>query len=328
MTILVTGSAGHLGEALVRTLRTEGRAARGIDIKPSAFTDVVGSITDADVVGRAMDGVDAVIHTATLHKPHVATHAYDEFVQTNIAGTLNLLEAALGSKVRTFVFTSTTSTFGAALSPAPGQPAAWIDGNVIPVPKNIYGVTKMAAESMCELFHRRHRLPVIILRTSRFFPEEDDDLAVRGIYSRENAQANELLYRRADIADIVTAHLLAVEKASAIGFGRYIVSATTPFTRDDLAELRGGGAGVVERLYPGSTALYARNGWTMFGNFDRVYDNRAAREALGWRPKYDFAHVQDCLRQGCDFQSDLSRVVGIKGYHDKVFTEGPYPVAR
>lgn len=328
MTILVTGSAGHLGEALMRTLRTEGRAVRGVDIKPSGFTDIVGSITDTDVVGRAMDGVEAVIHTATLHKPHVATHAYDDFVQTNIAGTLNLLEAALASKVGAFVFTSTTSTFGSALSPAPGQPAAWIDESVVPVPKNIYGVTKVAAESLCELFQRRHRLPVIILRTSRFFPEEDDDPTVRGIYSRENSQANELLYRRADIADIVTAHLLAVEKATTIGFGRYIISATTPFTRDDLVELRGGGAGVVERAYPGSTELYAGNGWTMFADFDRVYDNSAARKALGWQPRYDFAHVLACLRQGRDFRSDLSHEVGIKGYHDEIFTEGPYPVAR
>lgn len=327
MTILVTGSAGHLGEALMRTLQAQGKAVRGIDIKPSEFTDLVGSITDADVVGRAMDGVEAVIHTATLHKPHVATHSYGDFVQTNIAGTLNLLEAAEVNRVRAFVFTSTTSTFGSALSPAPDQPAAWIDESVIPVPKNIYGVTKVAAESMCELFHRRHKLPVIILRTSRFFPEEDDDASVRGSYSVENAQANELLYRRADIEDIVTAHLLAVEKAGAIGFGRYIVSATTPFTRADLADLRGDAVRIVEKHYPGCAALFAGNGWTLFTDLDRVYDNSAARNALGWWPKHDFAHVLDCLRGGQDFRSALSRIVGIKGYHDAVFAEGPYPVA-
>lgn len=328
MTILVTGSAGHLGEALMRTLRADGRPARGFDIKASDFTDHVGSITDREAVGRVMEGVDAVIHTATLHKPHVGTHGYDEFVQTNIAGTLNLLEEAAAGGVRAFVFTSTTSTFGSALSPAPDQPAAWIDESVMPVPKNIYGVTKVAAENLCELFHRRHRLPALILRTSRFFPEEDDDPEVRGLYSRDNAQANELLYRRADIEDIVTAHLLAVERAETIGFGRYIISATTPFTRDDLGDLRGRGAAAVERLYPGSTDLYAQNGWTMFADFDRVYDNRAARAALDWQPKYDFAHVLACLRDGIDFRSELGRAVGAKGYHDEVFADGPYPLAR
>jgi UDP-glucose 4-epimerase len=233
----------------------------------------------------------------------------------------------LARKVRAFVFTSTTSTFGAALSPSPDQPAAWIDESVVPVPKNIYGVTKVAAESLCELFHRRHRLPALILRTSRFFPEEDDDPEVRGLYGQDNAQANELLYRRADIEDIVSAHLLAIDKAATIGFSRYIISATTPFTPDLLPDLRGRGAEVVERLYPGSMALYARHDWTMFADFDRVYDNGAARRALGWRPKHDFAHVLACLREGRDFRSALSRAVGAKGYHSEVFAEGPYPVA-
>lgn len=327
MTILVTGSAGHLGEALMRTLRGAGQPVRGIDIKASDFTDHTGSITDRDTVRQAMGGVEVVLHTATLHKPHVATHSYDAFVQTNIAGTLNLLEEALAVGVRAFVFTSTTSTFGAALSPSPDQPAAWIDESVTPVPKNIYGVTKAAAEGLCELFHRRHKLPVIILRTSRFFPEEDDDPDVRGLFSKENSQANELLYRRADIADIVSAHLLAAEKAGVIGFGRYIISATTPFSRDDLADLRGGGVNVVERLFPGAAALYTKAGWTMYSDFDRVYDNRAAREALGWQPRHDFAHVLASLRAGRDFRSALSIEIGSKGYHDEVFADGPYPTA-
>lgn len=326
MTILVTGSAGHLGEGLMRTLRAQGRPVRGLDVKASDVTDRVGSITDRDTVRQAMQGVEAVIHTATLHKPHIGTHSYDRFVETNIAGTLNLLEEAAVHEVRAFVFTSTTSAFGAALSPAPDRPAAWIDESVVAVPKNIYGVTKVAAEGLCELFHRRHRLPVVILRTSRFFPEEDDDADIRGLYGRDNAQANELLYRRADVEDIVSAHLLAAGKAGMIGFGRYIISATTPFTRDDLAELRDRGSHVVERLYPESAALYAEAGWTMFEDFDRVYDNRAAREALGWRPQYDFAHVLACLRDGRDFRSRLARQIGSKGYHDQVFADGPYPV--
>src|SRR3954467_13193952 len=137
MTILVTGSAGHLGEALLRTLRGRGSAARGIDLKPSPFTDAVGSIIDPGFVRRQMDGVVAVIHTATLHKPHVATHSKQDFVDTNVTGTLNLLEEATTARVRAFVFTSTTSVFGAALTPEPGAAAAWITEEVVPIPKNI-----------------------------------------------------------------------------------------------------------------------------------------------------------------------------------------------
>ncbi|MET0934550.1 MAG: NAD(P)-dependent oxidoreductase, partial [Luteibacter sp.] len=116
MTVLVTGSAGHLGEAIVRRLRAEGRDVRGIDIKASAFTDDVGSIADEGFVRDAMAGATAVIHSATLHKPHVATHSKRQFVDTNVAGTVALLESAVAHGVTSFVFTSTTSAFGAALS--------------------------------------------------------------------------------------------------------------------------------------------------------------------------------------------------------------------
>ncbi|HET7132005.1 MAG TPA: NAD(P)-dependent oxidoreductase, partial [Gammaproteobacteria bacterium] len=174
MKILLTGSAGHLGEALARTFEASGRDYVGLDIVASPFTTVVGSIADAGLVERAMSGVDAVVHTATLHKPHVVTHSRREFVDTNITGTLNLLEAAAEARVEAFVYTSTTSVFGRALAPASGAPAAWITEEIVPEPKNIYGVTKKAAEDLCELLHRRLGLPCVVLRTSRFFPDEDD----------------------------------------------------------------------------------------------------------------------------------------------------------
>src|SRR5262245_34804306 len=153
MTILVTGSAGHLGEALMRTLPDAGHETLGIDIKKSPFTHEVGSIVDRSFVRKCMRGVTAVLHTATLHKPHVVTHTRQDFVDTNITGTLNLLEEATVADVGAFIFTSTTSVFGRALSPPVAAPAAWITEDVVPVPKNIYGVTKVAAENLCELFH-------------------------------------------------------------------------------------------------------------------------------------------------------------------------------
>jgi UDP-glucose 4-epimerase len=107
MTILVTGSAGHLGEALMRSLRASGRAVRGIDIKASPFTDRVGSVFDRAFVRRCMPEVKVVLHTATLHKPHVATHSQQGFIDTNVTGTLVLLEEAVAAAVTSFVFTST-----------------------------------------------------------------------------------------------------------------------------------------------------------------------------------------------------------------------------
>jgi UDP-glucose 4-epimerase len=327
MRVLVTGSSGHLGEALMRTLPHEGHEAVGLDVAASAFTHEVGSITDREFVKRCTRGVEAVLHTATLHKPHVATHSRGAFVATNILGTLTLLEAAVEAGVRTFVFTSTTSAFGAALTPPPDSPAAWITEDVAPVPKNIYGVTKTAAEDLCELFQRTRGLACLVLRTSRFFPEPDDDAAVRDAYDDTNVKVNELLYRRVDIEDVVASHLLALAKAPAIGFRRYIITATTPFTPDDVHELRVNAAAVVTRRVPQYEAIYRARGWRMFPRIDRVYVNQRARTELGWQPRYDFAHAIRCIEAGKEPRSRLASVIGIKGYHSTVFAGRPYPAS-
>jgi nucleoside-diphosphate-sugar epimerase len=326
MKILVTGSAGHLGEALVRTLRNTSHEVVSLDLTPSPFTDHVGSVADRSCVRQCLRGVEAVLHAAALHKPHLATHSRQDFVAANVTGTLNLLEEAAAAGVASFVFTSTTSAFGAALTPPAGSPAAWVTEDVRPVPRNIYGVTKVAAEDLCELFHRSHRLACLVLRTSRFFLEEDDSAATRRAYADENVKANEFLHRRVDLQDVVDAHLLAVDKAPAIGFGRYIISATTPFRPDDLPGLAADAPGVVRRRVPDYEEEYARRGWAMFSSVDRVYVNERARRDLGWRPRYDFRRVLDLLKAGADFRSPLARAVGSKGYHASRFTGGPYPV--
>ncbi|HEU4665920.1 MAG TPA: NAD(P)-dependent oxidoreductase [Dokdonella sp.] len=326
MGILVTGSAGHLGEALVRTLRAQGRAVTGIDRVASPYTDHVGSIVDPAFVAAAMAGMRAVLHAATLHKPHVATHSRQAFVDTNVSGTLNLLEAAVANGVGAFVFTSTTSAYGDALVPADGAPAAWIDEDVVPRAKNIYGATKLAAEDLCRLFARNHALPCIVLRTARFFPEADDDESRRGAFQDANLKANEYLYRRADVEDIVDAHLLALEHAARIGFGRYVLSATTPFLAEDLAELRVDAAAVVRRRVPGWEDAYTRLGWRMHERIERVYVNARARADLAWRPRYDFARVLAAVVAGEDPRSPLARAIGSKGYHAGAYADGLYPV--
>jgi nucleoside-diphosphate-sugar epimerase len=315
MRILVTGSSGHLGEALMRTLPADGHEVVGIDILASPFTSIVGSIADRALVRSAVAGADAVLHTATLHKPHVDSHRKEEFVETNITGTLNLLEEAVGANVSRFVFTSTTSAFGRALRPAEGEPAAWITEDTVPVPRNIYGVTKTAAEDICELVARDHGLPCLILRTSRFFPEPDDRDDVRATYEDLNIKVNELLYRRVDVEDVVSAHQRALERAPEIGFGRYIITATTPFAPGDAPAVRTDLPAVVRRLHPEYEDAYARQGWSMFPSIERVYDNARARRELGWAPRYDFARALTALAQGVDPRSPLALQIGAKGYH-------------
>jgi UDP-glucose 4-epimerase len=182
------------------------------------------------------------------------------------------------------------------------------------------------AEDLCELFHRDHGLACLVLRTSRFFPEEDDHETTRRTYDNDNVKANEYLYRRVDLEDVVSAHLLALERAPSIGFGRYIISATTPFLLEDLFDLRVNAPLVARRRVPEYEFEYARRGWKMFPNIDRVYVNDRARKDLGWCPRYDFSYVIDCLRAGVDTRSPLSRAIGSKGYHARKFAGRPYPV--
>jgi UDP-glucose 4-epimerase len=317
MKLLITGSSGHLGEALMRTLAGGSHEVVSVDIVPSPFTTVVGSIADPAVVDACMRGVEAVLHTATLHKPHVATHTRQDFVDTNITGTLNLLEAAVRNNVRSFVFTSTTSTFGDALTPPRGAPAAWVTEDVVPIPKNIYGTTKVAAEDLCQLFHRNEQLPCLVLRTSRFFPEEDDVAERRSAFAEENLKANEFLYRRVELDDVVSAHLLALERAADLGFGKFIITATTPFSPEDAEELGVDAVTVLRRRVPEFESIYAARQWKMLPTLDRVYVNERARKLLGWSPQYDFRRVLRDVSAGVDPRSKVAQLVGSKGYHPR-----------
>jgi UDP-glucose 4-epimerase len=314
MHVLVTGSSGHLGEALVRTLRDKGHEVVGLDIREGPFTTHIGSITDRSCVRHCIGGVQRVFHAASLHRPHIDTHSRQAFVDTNITGTLCLLEEAAAVGVQSFVFTSTTSVFGDALIPPAGAPAAWVTEEVQPVPKNIYGVTKAAAEDLCQLFQRNQGMPCVVLRTARFFPEADFDPAVRAACADDNMKVNEYLYRRVDLEDAVSAHLLAAQHAPALGFARYIVSATTSFSTDDLTDLRRDAPAATYRRVPDYVAEYARRGWKMVPSIDRVYVNERARTELGWQPQYDFRLLIDRLRAGKDTRSPLARAVGSKGY--------------
>jgi len=112
MRLLVTGSSGHLVEALMRVLGGDDDIeVVGLDVVPSPYTTtVVGSVADRALVRGAVEGVDAVIHAATLHKPHVASNGRAEFVETNVTGTLTLLEAAVLREIVRHSYRHTTAS--------------------------------------------------------------------------------------------------------------------------------------------------------------------------------------------------------------------------
>lgn len=299
MRVLLTGSSGWLGRFLEPLLERAGHEVTGLDIAPGLHTDVLGSVADAGLIERlfAERGFEAVVHAGALHKPDIVRYPASAFVDVNVTGTLNLLEAAVRHGAERFVFTSTTSLMiTRAIRDEVAAEAVWLDETSGPLqPRNIYGVTKRAAEELCRLYHDLHGLPVIALRTARFFPEDDDTHTVP---AGENLKANEFLSRRLTVEDCAAAHLAALDAAPRVGWGLYVVSAPPPFTRADAARLKTDAAGLIVERYPEAPALYAARGWVLPDSIGRVYDPTAIERDLGFRCRTDFAAVLAALREG------------------------------
>ena len=301
MRVLLTGSSGWLGRYLAPRLRAAGHAVTGLDIVAGAETAVLGTVADRALVERTIGehGIEAIVHGGALHKPDIARYPAQAFVDTNVTGTLNLFEAATRAGHDRFVFTSTTSLMiSQEIRDEAGDAAVWLDEHSGPLaPRNIYGVTKLAAEGLCRIQAKEHGLACVILRTSRFFPEEDDThRALEGA----NMKANELLNRRAAVEDMARAHVLALERAPALGFETLVVSAPTPFVRADAPALKRDARAVIARCFPDAAELYARRGWQLPESIARVYDASRAVSALGFRASVDFASVLAALREGRD----------------------------
>ena len=167
MRVLITGSSGRIGSAISKELQKSFEII-GIDVRSGRFTSIEGDITKKNLVNSLVKQVDAVVHTAAYHAPHVGQVPEDEFRRVNISATEILLNAAIAARVKRFVFTSTTSVYGDAL--IPDGSAVWVTENLEPIPRDIYDKTKLAAESLCRQASEKG-LESIVLRMSRCFPD-------------------------------------------------------------------------------------------------------------------------------------------------------------
>lgn len=287
MRILVTGSSGQLGAAVARLLAPDHRVL-GLDRVPGSETTHTGDLADSALIAALVAQVEVVIHTASLHARHLAEATKESFIVTNVAGTQGLLTAAAASGLRRFVYTSSTSVYGDALVPT--DRAVWVTERLIPQPRDIYDVTKLAAERLCHLFHRETGIPTVCLRVGRFFPEPPELLAAQR------------LYRGLDPRDAAEAHRLAATVAG-VDFGLYNIAAQSPFSETDTPELMRDAATVIRRHEPQAEGAFARQGWRLPARIDRVYVIERAARALGYRPRHNFAdflreYEQEAEREG------------------------------
>ena len=273
MRILVTGSSGQLGAALCELL-AEQHTLIGLDALPGKWTTHVGSVTDRDLICTLTRGVDAILHTASLHARHLSSHSRSDFVSTNMQGTLNLLEAAVERGVRRFVYTSTTSLYGHAMV-SPDR-AVWVSEVLPPEPRDIYDVTKIAAEGLLKITAEQHGLPCISLRVSRFFPEP------------ENLMVLYRLYRGVDVRDAAWAHLLALQ-SDLPGFEAFNISARSPFAREDVEALFQDPRQVILKYHPSVEQEFRQRGWQFPERIDRVYSIEKAEKMLDYHPRFNFA---------------------------------------
>jgi len=269
MNVLVTGSSGSIGSAIAARLRGHALVS-GLDLLPGPETTRVGDIADEDTIRDMMRGVNAVVHTAALHVPHLSTASEEDFRLVNVGGTHRLLEAAAPAGVSRFVLTSSTSVYGC--SEREGPPATWADESLPPRPADVYDRTKLAAEASCREWSD-HRMSTVILRMSRCFPEP------------EHLMAFYRMYRGVDRRDVAEAHHRAVF-APITGSVTLNVSGPTPFRRGDLPALWDDPWPVIERRVPGVRAAFERRGWPLPPRIDRVYPIGNAARVLAYDPRH------------------------------------------
>jgi nucleoside-diphosphate-sugar epimerase len=271
MKILVSGSSGQLGSAIIDLLEKKYEVI-GLDVIAGPKTSLVGSINDWQLLKSIGKNLQAIIHPASLHAPHVKQFDRAKFVEVNVQGTLHLLELAKLYQIPQFIYTSTTSIYGQAL--ANPQEAVWVSENLHPQPRDIYDITKLAAEQLCEDFYRSEGLRAACLRVGRFW---DEPLADKVFYR---------LYRGLDVRDAAQAHLLALENQT-IGFEVFNIAAQSIFDESETKALKTNALEIISQKIPHLIQYFQEQNWPISHSIDRVYAIEKAKKILGYTPQFN-----------------------------------------
>jgi nucleoside-diphosphate-sugar epimerase len=278
MKIAITGTSGRIGRAIHFALCREHQVV-GVDRSVASVTTRLGEINDYGHLLKSFDGMDAVIHTAALHAPHVGVFPDDEFFRINVKGTETVFRAAMDCGVQTLVFTSTTALYGHACRHP--DKAVWVDETTVPRPKSIYHRTKLEAEAFLRA-EAGPDLKVTTLRMSRCFPEP---APVMALYR---------LHRGVDARDVAEAHRLALAPTDE-SYRMFVLSGVSPFMPEDCVELKTNPENVLRARCPEILELFATRNWELPGPIDRVYDSSLAQSVLGWRPVHGFESIVKML---------------------------------
>ncbi|HEV7517416.1 MAG TPA: NAD-dependent epimerase/dehydratase family protein, partial [Thermoanaerobaculia bacterium] len=255
MKVLVTGGTGFTGKALVKRLLDQGHEVTALDYKEGLKTQelrdwgaqvVIGSVTDKDVVRRAMDGAEVVHHlAAAFRETDVPQSFYD---QVNVGGTRNVLEAAFDQKVRKLIYCSTCGVHGNIDHPPGGEDA--------PIqPADYYQRTKYQAEPIVLDFFRRG-LPAVILRPAAIYGPGDPERFM--MIFRRVAKGTfpmfgdgKTLYHPLYIDNLVEAFLLAMQEGKGDGEA-YLIADSEYLEIEELVKKAAAALGVPVKIphYP------------------------------------------------------------------------------
>ncbi|MDB5904297.1 MAG: NAD-dependent dehydratase [Betaproteobacteria bacterium] len=293
--VLVTGAGGFIGSHLVERLVELGANTRALvrytssgtwgwlDESPcKAEVEVIaGDLRDSHGMRRTMAGVDRVFHLGALIAIPYSYHAPESYVQTNIEGTLNVLQCAREANVERVIHTSTSEVYGTAQYVP-------IDEKHPLVGQSPYSATKIAADKLAESFHLSFGTPVVTVRPfNTYGPRQSARAVIPTIITQcltgDTVRLGNLAPTRdlTFVSDTVEGFVCAAEAGQA-ALGKTVnLGAGSDISIGDLAFKIAGLTGKAvsvqsddQRMRPGGSEV------------ERLLsDNRLARELIGWTPQ-------------------------------------------